>query len=434
MSAQTSAPVVATGQARDARGLILAATQKLLQSRRLDELTVVELIEAAGVSRATFYVHFESKYAAVAAQAEGLMGEIHALWSPWLAAPQADGQEALETLWCESLGLWRRHRDVLMAAAEGWRADTAVAGFWCVLMSGYAETVRHHIEAARAAGSAPAGPDAQVLAAVLVWLNESAMYLLFASEVPDQAGDRELARTLAAIWMRTIYGEPRPRGIPVAPAERDPPAPAAPRPGARMRRTGNATVREAILVATAELLRERPLEQLTAIDVIEAAGYSRPTFYMYFGSKNAAVAALADQLLGELFERFWAPSFDCVPGADPPGTIEHFAATLAGWRGHREALIAGARGWRCDPVGYAAWRERLRSFVAITADYVERARAVGAAAPEPDAPTLATLLISLTETIFYLTLSELDSALVDDADVAAALSAVWLRAIHSDPS
>ena len=62
---------------RDTRQAVLSATERLLASSRLDELTVVDLIEDAGISRASFYVHFECKHAAVAALAENAMEQIH---------------------------------------------------------------------------------------------------------------------------------------------------------------------------------------------------------------------------------------------------------------------------------------------------------------------------------------------------------------------
>jgi AcrR family transcriptional regulator len=67
---------------QDTRQAVLAAAERLLAERRLDELTVVELIQEAGVSRASFYVHFECKQAAVAALAQSVMEEIHDLWHP----------------------------------------------------------------------------------------------------------------------------------------------------------------------------------------------------------------------------------------------------------------------------------------------------------------------------------------------------------------
>lgn len=45
-----------------AREAVLTATRELLGERRLDELQVNEIVERAGISRQTFYLHFDTKY------------------------------------------------------------------------------------------------------------------------------------------------------------------------------------------------------------------------------------------------------------------------------------------------------------------------------------------------------------------------------------
>src|SRR6202022_4529566 len=67
----------------DTREAVLDAAERLLGKTRLDELTVVDVIEEAGISRASFYVHFECKHAAVAALAENVMEDIPDLCNPW---------------------------------------------------------------------------------------------------------------------------------------------------------------------------------------------------------------------------------------------------------------------------------------------------------------------------------------------------------------
>ena len=413
----------------DTREAILSAVEQLLETRRLDELTVVDLIQEAGISRATFYMYFESKHAAVATRAEGVMEQIHAIWTPWLDRAGPGDADALEQLWLDSIALWREHRALLMAAAEAWRADAVVSESWNVLMERYARTVAGHVERAQAAGTAPPTPDAAVLATLLVWLNESALYLAFGTTTAGPEDDARLARALSAIWLRVLYdssSEFPPVGALDAPSA----PPPAPRGTARMRRRGNAELRRAILDATARLLRERPLESLTALDVIEAAGFSKPTFYMYFESKHAAVAAVADEVLEAINERVWRRSLEGDPEVGPPGTRDHWRATLASWREHQPVLVAAAEGWRRDPVVYACWGVRVQSFVAAFATYIAHAQMTGTARPEPDATTLAELLMWHAETVFYLVLAGLAPELDDDAVLADALSALWLRAVH----
>ena len=413
----------------DTREAILSALEQLLEDRRLDELTVVDLIQAAGISRATFYMYFESKHAAVAARAEGVMEQIHDLWAPWLESAGPGDKATLEELWHGSIELWREHRALLMAAAEAWRADGAVSESWSILMKRYASTVHRHIERAQAAGTAAPTPDAAILATLLVGLNESALYIAFSIADPSPEDDAALAKALAAIWLRTIYGSPSESPSSVQLTVPSPPPPMS-HQTARMRRRGNAELRRAILDATAALLRERPLESLTALDVVEAAGFSKPTFYMYFESKHAAVAAVADEVLARNYELLWRRALEGDPAVGPPGAAEHFRATIAYWREDRAVLVAAAEGWRTDPEVYARWGVRMQSIVEATATYIAHVQELGTAQPEPDAELLAHLLVWHAETVLYLLLSGLAPELDDDAQLADGLSAVWLRAIH----
>src|ERR1700724_1821368 len=107
---------------RDLREAMLSATEALLADRSLDELTVLDVIQAAGVSRATFYIYFESKNAVVAALAESVIDKIYALWGPFMAGTEQPSEAMLTDHWMETLALWREHRDVLVAAAQAWRA------------------------------------------------------------------------------------------------------------------------------------------------------------------------------------------------------------------------------------------------------------------------------------------------------------------------
>jgi AcrR family transcriptional regulator len=187
------------------RQAILCATEQLLGDRRLDELTVLDVIEAASVSRATFYIYFESKKAAVAALAEAVIDEIYALWGPFMAGAERPSQALLTEHWSETLQLWRKHRAVLVAVAEAWRADPTSFNQWDAVWKRYAEVIREYIERARADWGAPTHLDSGSLATLLIWMNENALYRAF-TESPGMVDDGRLAQTMSAIWMRSIFG------------------------------------------------------------------------------------------------------------------------------------------------------------------------------------------------------------------------------------
>src|SRR5262245_19380391 len=191
----------------EARQAILAATERVLQYRRLDDITVTDLIKEAEVSRAAFYMYFESKHAAVASLALDVAERMSDdVWEPWLRGEESAEEEVLVQHMRDTLGLWREHRAVLVATAEAWRTHSELYAGWGSLMWRYIEELERYIERARASGTAPDGLDAATLAAVLVWGNESTMYLHFSGAAPELQDEDQLAKTLAGVWLRAIYG------------------------------------------------------------------------------------------------------------------------------------------------------------------------------------------------------------------------------------
>jgi AcrR family transcriptional regulator len=193
-------------EGRDLRSLILAATERLLGERRLDEITVLDLSEAAGVSRASFYTYFESKYAAVAALAEQVVDRIwRDHWSPFFAGSESPTLENYTDHWLQTMALWSEHQAVLVAAATAWRTDPAAIDGWRAVWTTYVHAIREFIERARERGDAPAGVDAATLAAALTWMNENALYLAFTEATPEFQDHRLLAETQSVIWFRAIF-------------------------------------------------------------------------------------------------------------------------------------------------------------------------------------------------------------------------------------
>lgn len=192
----------------DPREAILAATERLLDQRRFGDLTVVDVIKEARVSRATFYLYFESKHDVVAALAQDVVNEVfEEEWRPWLSGSEPAKPEILVDHMRRTIQLWHDHRGVLVATAEGWRNCPDVYGGWGAIMRGYITDVRAYIERARAAGAAPDGLDAEMLAAVLVWGNESAIYMMLTGQAAELEDEEKLATTLAGLWWRAIYAD-----------------------------------------------------------------------------------------------------------------------------------------------------------------------------------------------------------------------------------
>jgi AcrR family transcriptional regulator len=196
------------------------------------------------------------------------------------------------------------------------------------------------------------------------------------------------------------------------------------------RREDARDVRTAILEATERLLGERQLDEITVFDVIAAAGVSRATFYLYFESKNAAVATLAEEVTARIYADLWQPFITGVEAPSEALLTRHFVETMALWREHRAVLMAAAGAWRADPDAFYQWGAMWTRYVEDATAYIERAREAGLAPAGLDAGALAATLIWLDESAFYLAFTGGSPELRDDALLAATLAGVWMRAIY----
>ena len=189
-------------------------------------------------------------------------------------------------------------------------------------------------------------------------------------------------------------------------------------------------VRTSILEGIERLLAERPFEEITVFDVIAEAGISRATFYLYFESKNAAVATLAEEVTSTIYAEVWQPF---ISGVEPPSEAlltQHFCETIAIWRQHRAVLMAAAGAWRADPDAFYQWGAMWSRYIDDASAYIERAREAGLAPPGIEARALAATLVWLDEAALYLALTDGSPDLRDDDKLAPTLAGVWIRAIY----
>lgn len=185
---------------------ILDTAERLLAKRSLREIGIDELTAGAGVSRSTFYFHFESRDAVLYALSERLSRELYSSAVVWFRrsgeTPSVAVRRALEA----TVALWREHGAVLRASVRGRESDPRLRALWDEVARRFIRSTAVQIESERNAGLAlPGPPSARSLARVLVSMNETSCFqqsLLRKSAT----WDTELVETLAAIWLRTIYG------------------------------------------------------------------------------------------------------------------------------------------------------------------------------------------------------------------------------------
>ena len=184
------------------REAILSALDRWLQDCDLDAINVAEIAKEAGVTRSAFYFYFENKGAAVAALMEQMIDEtlsVNELFTTATTAPQARIQAMLDGLFAMS----DRHRHLFKAMLEARGTGGSIHDIWDGARASFGDSVAAMIRADRAAGRAPEGLDASVLASVLLEVNDRMLERLTLGGGLTRA---QLHDGAAAIWLSTIYG------------------------------------------------------------------------------------------------------------------------------------------------------------------------------------------------------------------------------------
>lgn len=181
---------------------ILSALDERLKTTALDDISVADLTEAAGITRSAFYFYFDSKAAAV---------------SMLLVVVNKEAGEAIDII-VGGEGDFRRRVsagltrliDRVLEVDHIYRAlltartkHEPTREMWDAGRRYNAEPVADFIRAERAAGRAPEGADAQSLAEGLMQLNQQILERVVYE--PGAPRDALLAIT-TDMWVRTVYG------------------------------------------------------------------------------------------------------------------------------------------------------------------------------------------------------------------------------------
>jgi len=187
---------------------IFEATEKLLGEHSLQEVSVAQIIAEAGLSRATFYFYFGSKYSVAASLLGRITDEIFKFVQPYVSRDPADEpREALEKSLRAAVEIWERHRPTLRAAMQHWSTNEEIGGQWTAGVELFTAAISERIERDRREGLAPGGPDARSLAAALLWGTQHCLYVAGLGVDGDLDGERRAFEPLLAIWTRSIYGD-----------------------------------------------------------------------------------------------------------------------------------------------------------------------------------------------------------------------------------
>lgn len=186
---------------------LLSSVERLLdEGESFTDISVQRILDEAGVSRATFYAHFQGKPDLLQRLAERVRDSSLALARQWDPGAGEDGAERYARFFEDVLALHRAHHPVLSAVREVATYDAAVRDFYAADLEGFDEAVLATLLEQQRAGATAADLDAVTASRVIVWGGAQAIARHIS--VDDGSGDAALARELGSIWWYGAYRRP----------------------------------------------------------------------------------------------------------------------------------------------------------------------------------------------------------------------------------
>lgn len=412
---------------------VFEATAALLSETSLQELTVAQILELGGLSRANFYHYFANKHQVLVAMLARLFDEGYAQNPPWESSPGRGRARTMGASLDHTLRLWSRHGAVICAVVEHMHGEPAVARAWQPTYRRFHAAVAEQIEHERRTGRAPDGPPADMVAAMLICGVERALYVSSRGLDLQLPTPESVVDSLVALNEVAIYGGRQdkigPMVEPVQPQLAGADAPDEVRADERAVREHSETA-QSILNAMRDLLLTYTLAELSVAKIIDHASVSRASFYFYFRSRDDAFAALFSVAAENMVVKMAEIAGDDRSASDSPGRT---AQAFKHWLDLDEMTTAVIRN------AVHEWPRRLElrtiylSAVATLARHLETiivaARTRGDAISWPPAPQYAATLTWMIERTVAGSLAD-EEHLRDFAGVKKMLAQFLSDAIH----
>jgi len=198
-------PSRAEGRRDGTQAAILAATRRLLETGApLASLSVGRIVEEAGVSRATFYLHFPGKQDLISTLAEEQMLQWRALSARLVENPEfsrADLEDAMSGI----IAIWRTEGAVLGALIEVAEYDEVAHDVWAGVVGAIGLEAAAVLQARRPDLSRD---EAETLGSVISWSMERCFHEMIGPE-SDPASDARLQAVMADMIWRVSTGTDR---------------------------------------------------------------------------------------------------------------------------------------------------------------------------------------------------------------------------------
>ncbi|MFI9411402.1 TetR/AcrR family transcriptional regulator [Nocardia gamkensis] len=408
---------------------VFAATEELLQSTSLHDLTVAQIIKHAKLSRANFYHYFASKFDVVVAMVSRLLTDTYTAEGPWNSELGRSRQRALDDNLERTIEMWSAHGPLICAVVENMHSNPALGAAWNVMLQRFVSAIAEQIEHERAADRAPAGAPAELVATVLVCGYERSFYIGQRGLDPRIPSPGATVAAITELTLAGIYGAKRSTKrarkrkngseAPIAAsaaAERPTTAPG-----------GDAETRAAILRATSELLGEMTLDQLSVANILDRSKVSRATFYFYFGSKDDAFIELFQSVADRIAQGFVDLADADRADADSIRGIIHTWLELD--PADLGVLRNAIHEWPRRPELRQRYLDTVATMTATLERIIESDRAAGLAVEGPSAAEFATVLLWTIERSIAGSLAG-EAHLQDIDAVAAFLGDLLVTAVY----
>lgn len=176
---------------------ILDGTIELLDAgASLAGLSVNRIVEASGVSRATFYLHFADKRQLVQRLGETELITFQRVTESFLADSGAGRDELAETV-SELVDLWRSHAGVLSSLIEMAEYDADSRETWRAIVQAVAASIAPAIRERRHELNEPM---VLTLSEILAWTGERALHQMVGRDATDAQARRVAEGLTEAVW------------------------------------------------------------------------------------------------------------------------------------------------------------------------------------------------------------------------------------------
>lgn len=181
-------------RANTRREIVAAVSDLLDQGQAFSEISVSRIAQHAGLSRATFYLHFNDKRDLLGDLASQELSQWRAIADPLFENTSA-GREEIESTLRALMNLWDQHRGVLGALIAMAEHDEAARTAWRAAIGAVADSIAEY---SRGRSDVDV-PDPEMGGLAITWMAERVCHQVLAGATPDER-ERLLQSVTELIW------------------------------------------------------------------------------------------------------------------------------------------------------------------------------------------------------------------------------------------